>query len=264
MLKQISLTTIACLSLAASSTIYTSKSLAQAIPKAQCKSDYGMTKCGYNCISDYGMVKCADWPGGVCKSDYGKIACGPPAPLNWLDAYTNPRILGQKIPKAQCKSDYGIVECGYNCVSDYGIVKCANWPGGVCKSDYGEVVCGPSAPPNWLDAYINRSSDSSSNSGIRGAWAVMSESGKWNGILRMRGDVGTLIYVSNAAEIMELKMELKRNSDSGYMLEGEFLTYHNLRKNYSPNKFYFERFEKKFLAKPCEDCSPATFMYIGD
>lgn len=61
--------------------------LAQEIPKAQCLSAYGETKCGYNCVSAYGEIKCAEWPGGNCKSSYGEIVCGPPAPANWLNYY---------------------------------------------------------------------------------------------------------------------------------------------------------------------------------
>jgi hypothetical protein len=265
MLKQISLITIACLSLAAASTIYTSKSLAQTIPKSQCKSDYGMTKCGYNCVSDYNVVKCADWPGGVCASDYGKVACGPPAPPNWLDAYTNPKTLGQKIPKAQCKSDYGVVKCGYNCVSDYGVVKCADWPGGVCASDYGKVVCGPPAPSNWLDAYINRSSDSTSNSGIRGTWAVTL--GGWNGILHMNGIVGNLVLVSNTSGITEQKIVLNRSSEGGYVLDGEVITWHNISEKYYADHIYIQKFSKSFSARSCDDnktCSDAAFTWLSD
>lgn len=62
---------------------------AQEIPKAECKSAYGETKCGYNCVSAYGEIKCAEWPGGVCKEAYGEIVCGPTAPANWT-GYTSP------------------------------------------------------------------------------------------------------------------------------------------------------------------------------
>jgi hypothetical protein len=91
MLKQISLITTACLTLAlaTTSTIYTSKSFAQTIPKAQCISAYGQTKCGYSCVEAYGEIKCADWPGGACKEAYGEITCGPKAPSNWLYLYKN-------------------------------------------------------------------------------------------------------------------------------------------------------------------------------
>ncbi len=63
--------------------------IAQGVPKAECRSDYGQIACGYNCISDYGKVKCAEWPGGVCKADYGQVVCGPPAPEGWLVRYSN-------------------------------------------------------------------------------------------------------------------------------------------------------------------------------
>ncbi|MFN5862799.1 MAG: hypothetical protein ACK451_12615, partial [Pseudanabaena sp.] len=69
-------------------TTNTSKALSQDIPKAQCVSAYGTTKCGYSCVAAYGDIKCADWVGGSCEAAYGKIVCGPPAPPNWLSAYT--------------------------------------------------------------------------------------------------------------------------------------------------------------------------------
>jgi hypothetical protein len=62
---------------------------AQNIPKAECLSAYGETKCGYNCKAAYGEIRCADWPGGVCQAAYGEIVCGPPAPLNWTSIYGN-------------------------------------------------------------------------------------------------------------------------------------------------------------------------------
>ena len=65
-----------------------SKALSQDIPKAQCVSAYGETKCGYSCVAAYGDIRCADWAGGSCKAAYGEIVCGPPAPPNWLNAYT--------------------------------------------------------------------------------------------------------------------------------------------------------------------------------
>lgn len=65
-----------------------SKALSQDIPKAQCVSAYGITKCGYSCVAAYGDIKCADWAGGSCEAAYGKIVCGPPAPPNWLSAYS--------------------------------------------------------------------------------------------------------------------------------------------------------------------------------
>lgn len=68
---------------------HTSKALAQEIPKAQCLSAYGETKCGYSCVAAYGEIKCADWPGGTCKAAYGEIVCGPPAPPNWLNVDSN-------------------------------------------------------------------------------------------------------------------------------------------------------------------------------
>ncbi|MEI6330873.1 MAG: hypothetical protein WCP16_16655 [Pseudanabaena sp. ELA645] len=68
--------------------INTSNALSQDIPKAQCVSAYGETKCGYSCVASYGDIKCADWAGGSCKAAYGEIVCGPPAPPNWLNAYT--------------------------------------------------------------------------------------------------------------------------------------------------------------------------------
>jgi uncharacterized membrane protein len=67
---------------------YTSAVFAQEIPKAQCLSAYGQTKCGYGCEAWYGQIECAEWPGGACEASYGRITCGPPAPLNWLNAYT--------------------------------------------------------------------------------------------------------------------------------------------------------------------------------
>lgn len=68
--------------------INTPKALSQDIPKAQCVSAYGETKCGYSCVAAYGDIKCADWAGGDCKAAYGEIVCGPPAPPNWLSAYS--------------------------------------------------------------------------------------------------------------------------------------------------------------------------------
>ena len=182
------------------------------------------------------------------------------------DLFT-PKTLAQEIPKAQCLSDYGIIKCGYNCISDYGVVNCADWPGGACQADYGKVVCGPPAPPNWLDFYTNRGGSNNSKTGVYGAWAVRSESGKWKGILRMRGSVGTLIYVSNLAESVEMQMTLKRSSNRGYILEGQYITWHNLKQKYSLDNFYFQKFERNFSANACngnQNCRRTTLTYIGN
>ena len=137
---------------------------------------------------------------------------------------------------------------------------------GACLANYGEVVGGSPAPPNWLDFYNNRASSNDSKTGVHGAWAVKSESGKWNGILRMRGSVGTLIYVSNLAESLEIQMTLKRSSNGGYILEGQYIGWHDLKQKYSVSNLYFQKFERKFLANSCnsnQNCSRTTLTYIG-
>lgn len=47
-------------------------------PQARCKSEYGMTACGYNCVSGYGVVRCAQTPQGVCRAETGKVTCWDP------------------------------------------------------------------------------------------------------------------------------------------------------------------------------------------
>jgi hypothetical protein len=43
--------------------------------RAECKSDYGTTQCGYGCVAAYGVVRCAQQPGGVCHAAYGSVTC---------------------------------------------------------------------------------------------------------------------------------------------------------------------------------------------
>lgn len=177
-----------------------------------------------------------------------------------------PKVLAQEIPKAQCLSSYGITKCGYNCVASYGVIKCADWPGGACQESYGDITCGPPAPRNWLDFYTNRGDSNNLNTGVYGAWAVRSESGNWNGILRMRGSIGTLIYVSNLAESVEIQMTLKHSSNGGYILEGQYISWYNLKRKYLLDNFYFRRFERNFSVNACnsnQDCRRTTLTYIG-
>lgn len=182
------------------------------------------------------------------------------------DIFT-PKTLAQEIPKARCLSEYGTIKCGYNCVAEHGVVNCADWPGGACRADFGKVVCGPPAPPNWLDFYTNRGGSNNSQTGVYGAWAVRSESGKWNGILRMRGSVGTLIYVSNLSESVEIQVTLQRRSNGGYILKSQYISWHNLKQKYLLDDFYFQKFERKFSANACNsnrDCRRTTLTYLGN
>lgn len=177
-----------------------------------------------------------------------------------------PKTVAKELPKAQCLSAYGETKCGYHCLAAYGEVKCAEWPGGACQAAYGEIACGPPAPTNWLDLYTNQSGSNNSQTGIYGAWAVRSESGNWNGILRMRGSAGTLVYVSNLDESVEMKMTLKRNPNGGYLLEGQYMSWHNLKHKYLPDSFYFQNFGKNFSVNACnrnQNCRRTTLTYLG-
>ena len=173
-------------------------------------------------------------------------------------AYTE-KASAQDIPQAECLSAYGQTKCGYHCEAGYGEIRCAEWPGGACQAAYGEVVCGPPAPPNWL-IYYTHQNDFRPSSGITGAWAVRSQSGHWNGILRMRGTVGWLVYVSKSEEVIEFKMSLNRSSNGDeYILQGEFQTWGNLKQEYRPLILFFESFDESFSARSCnrnrEDCN---------
>ena len=175
------------------------------------------------------------------------------------------KTLAQEIPKAQCLSAYGETKCGYSCLAAYGEIKCADWASGACKAAYGEIVCGPPAPPNWLDAYSNQTSSNNSGFGVRGAWAVTL--GRWSGILRMNGSVGNLVLMSNGTEIVEQRMVLKRNSSGGYVLDGEIVTWYNLRSKYYADNIYVQKFSKSFSARNCDnnrDCNTATLTYLGN
>ncbi|MBT3224212.1 MAG: hypothetical protein HN348_34525 [Proteobacteria bacterium] len=103
-------------------------------PKAECRSAYGMTACGYNCVDAYGQLACASTPNGICKAAYGRVTCfqvreRAPTSNLW--------------PPQECMSAYGTTACGYNCKAAYGQVACASVPYGQCQAAYGEVVCGP-------------------------------------------------------------------------------------------------------------------------
>lgn len=93
----------------------------------ECKSDYGVTVCGYHCVADYGQVKCAQTPEGLCHADYGQVVCWDPPERTYR--------------RAQCISDYGQISCGYGCVADYGRVACASSPEDRCFAEDGRVVC---------------------------------------------------------------------------------------------------------------------------
>ena len=47
-------------------------------PPAECKSEYGVTVCGYHCVAAYGQVKCATTPYGQCRAAQGEIVCFDP------------------------------------------------------------------------------------------------------------------------------------------------------------------------------------------
>lgn len=99
------------------------------LPKANCLSKFGVTKCGYRCIAKHGQVACAQTPAGVCTAGYGRVKC-------WDPAHYRP---GMK--RARCITRHGKTVCGYSCVAKYGQVKCASTPRGVCKAAYGRVTC---------------------------------------------------------------------------------------------------------------------------
>lgn len=100
-------------------------------PKANCKSAFGQTACGFDCVAAFGQVKCAKTPAGTCKAAFGDIVCADPA--------DGGRWPGQ--PKVECVTAFGQTACGYGCVTAFGQVQCAKRPGGVCQAAYGEIVC---------------------------------------------------------------------------------------------------------------------------
>ncbi|BAY76539.1 hypothetical protein NIES25_29910 [Nostoc linckia NIES-25] len=170
----------------------------------------------------------------------------------------------QEIPKAQCISNFGQNACGYNCIANFGQVKCADWPGGACIANFGQVVCGPPAPPNWASGYTNNSNSNNGNSGVYGAWVV--KNGDWNGILRMQGNSGRMILVSNRGAAVEQKMTLNVNPQGGYILDGEVLTQY-VRGRYNADNFYIQQFSKDSInVNNCDDnsqCNSVTLVYLG-
>jgi hypothetical protein len=175
-----------------------------------------------------------------------------------------PETLAQEIPKAECVSAYGQTKCGYSCIAAYGDIKCANWAGGACKAAYGDIICGPPAPPNWIDAYSNRSNLNHSRAGVRGAWAVTSNG--WQGILRMNGSVGNLVLISGST-IVEQRVVLNQNPNGGYVLNGQVLTWHNLNTKYYADNIYLQKFSRSFSARNCDNnqnCNTVTLTYLGN
>lgn len=170
----------------------------------------------------------------------------------------------QQIPQAKCVSAYGETKCGYACVAAYGEINCADWPGGACEAAYGNIVCGPPAPENWSAAYRNRSSSRNSSSGVTGAWAV--QMSNWNGILRMQGNTGTMVLISEGGASVEQRMTLQENPEGGYILKGKVLTSY-IKEQYYADNFYIKRFAKKTMSiKNCDqnqNCNSVNLIYLG-
>jgi hypothetical protein len=100
-------------------------------PRAECRTAYGATACGYHCEAAYGQVRCARTAAGVCAAAYGQVTC-------WDPPRSSRRERGAR---AQCLPAYGTVACGYGCVAAYGEVRCAATPQGTCSAAYGQVTC---------------------------------------------------------------------------------------------------------------------------
>ena len=119
----------------------------------------------------------------------------------------------------------------------------------------GFKLCNPN------ETALNNNPDSTN---IYGAWAV--KSGKWNGILRMRGNYGSMVLVSGTGAVVEQKMTLNVNPEGGYILNGEVLTKY-LNGEYNADNFYIERFsEDSFSVKNCDNsgqCYSASLVYLG-
>lgn len=107
-------------------------------PAASCKAAYGTIECGFGCVAAYGRVQCAQHPGGVCHAAYGAVTCSEPPAIAH-----RPRRRGwqRAVPQQECKSAYGVTACGYGCAAAYGQVKCASRPGGICHAAYGTIAC---------------------------------------------------------------------------------------------------------------------------
>ncbi|MBW4686464.1 MAG: hypothetical protein KME40_15505 [Komarekiella atlantica HA4396-MV6] len=117
---------------------------------------------------------------------------------------------------------------------------------------------------NTSEGYPNNSNSNNRNSGFYGAWAV--QNGEWNGILRMQGNSGRMILVSNRGAAVEQKMILKLNPQGGYILDGEVLTQY-VRGRYNADNFYIQQFSKDSInVKNCDDnsqCNSVTLVYLG-
>ena len=184
-----------------------------------------------------------------------------------LAVFNSLQVNAQNIPKAECVSAYGETKCGYNCQAAYGEIRCADWPGGVCQAAYGDIACGPPAPSDWFSQYTNSSNSDRRNSGIYGVWAVQLEGGRWNGILRMRGNYGNMVLVTSTGASVEQKMTLKVNPEGGYILDGEVLAKYT-EGGYSADNFYIKQFAKgSFSVRNCDDsrrCNSATLVHLGE
>ncbi|MEH2182474.1 hypothetical protein [Nostoc sp.] len=100
---------------------------------------------------------------------------------------------------------------------------------------------------------------------IYGAWYV--EMNKWSGLLRMNGDYATLVLVDNQNHVAEQRMQLKRDSQDKYILDGDVIVT-NLR-GYWANNFYIQQFLKGTMTvKNCDDkkagCTDVTLTYLGE
>ena len=102
------------------------------IGQKECKSEYGVTECGFHCAAGFGIVRCAKTPAGACGAAFGQVTCWDPP---GADERYAPGIA------AECKAAYGRIECGYGCAEGFGNVQCATRPGGVCHAAYGTITC---------------------------------------------------------------------------------------------------------------------------
>jgi hypothetical protein len=101
-------------------------------PRAECRTAYGTTACGYHCEAAYGEVRCARTAAGVCVAAYGEVTCWDPEPR---------RSRYRRGERARCLPAYGTVACGFGCVAAYGEVRCARTAQGTCSAAYGQVTC---------------------------------------------------------------------------------------------------------------------------
>ena len=75
--------------------------------KAECKTAFGETVCGYHCMVAFGEIKCAQTPECTCTSSFGEITCYDPPANNDFHSRPHrphrphPSVLAQPAPEHQ-------------------------------------------------------------------------------------------------------------------------------------------------------------------